>query len=220
MIERYRTQLTQHLYPAQKDRNWCRVSKIVCPWGWPTNTFYVWPAVQRIVDAMDLEFSSKLQVKEADVARMQQEIRDLSHQLDEGRKEWNESKKASTDQLTQAHTRIKHLEEMLGRLGVKELEIGSIRSTTRETQLEQQISKLQSDALTTTQRLSSVEQSYADLLVREMGCKRLIAACCNLPLDKVDEFIEPLTIAVENDPPDMDFARVIGFMEKLRQHQQ
>jgi chromosome segregation ATPase len=169
---------------------------------------------------MDLEFSSKIQVKEADVARMQQEIKDLSHQLDEGRKQWSESKKTSTDQLSQANNKIKHLEEMLGRLGVKELEIGSFRSTTREAQLEQQISKLQSDALTTTQRLSSIEQSYADLLVREMGCKRLIAACCNLPLDKVDEFIEPLTIAVENDPPDMDFARVIGFMEKLRQHQQ
>lgn len=51
---------------------------------------------------------------------------------------------------------------------------------------------------------------------KEMQCKRLIAACCNLPIDKIDELVEPLTLAIESDPPDLDLARVIGFMDKIR----
>ena len=51
---------------------------------------------------------------------------------------------------------------------------------------------------------------------KEMQCKRLIAACCNLPIDKIDDLVEPLTLAIESDPPDLDLARVIGFMDKIR----
>lgn len=93
----------------------------------------------------------------------------------------------------------------------------------REKQLEEKIRQLQSDlqiANIKTRKLEDMEQMYMKAVEKELGCKRLIAACCNLPMDKIDEFIEPLTLAIENDPPDMDFTRVIGFMEKLRRHQQ
>lgn len=56
----------------------------------------------------------------------------------------------------------------------------------------------------------------AETAEKEIQCKRLIAACCNLPMDKIDELVEPLTMAIESDPPDLDLARVIGFMEKIR----
>ncbi|CEJ04005.1 hypothetical protein RMCBS344292_17975 [Rhizopus microsporus] len=51
---------------------------------------------------------------------------------------------------------------------------------------------------------------------KEMQCKRLIAACCNLPIEKIDDLVEPLTLAIESDPPDLDLARVIGFMDKVK----
>lgn len=56
----------------------------------------------------------------------------------------------------------------------------------------------------------------AETAEKELQCKRLIAACCNLSIDKIDDLVEPLTLAIESDPPDLDLARVIGFMEKIR----
>lgn len=61
-----------------------------------------------------------------------------------------------------------------------------------------------------------IKESENMFYEKEMQCKRLIAACCNLPIDKIDELVEPLTLAIESDPPDLDLARVIGFMDKIR----
>lgn len=61
-----------------------------------------------------------------------------------------------------------------------------------------------------------IEKLQNDYTAKEMECKRLIAACCNLPIDKIDDLVEPLTLAIESDPPDLDLARVIGFMDKIR----
>ncbi|KAI8361774.1 ankyrin repeat-containing domain protein [Choanephora cucurbitarum] len=63
------------------------------------------------------------------------------------------------------------------------------------------------------QEIMEIEHQYTE---KEMQCKRLIAACCNLPIDKIDDLVEPLTLAIESDPPDLDLARVIGFMDKIR----
>ncbi|KAI8984788.1 hypothetical protein BDF20DRAFT_986628 [Mycotypha africana] len=61
-----------------------------------------------------------------------------------------------------------------------------------------------------------IQNLQHEYMERELQCKRLIAACCNLPLEKIDDLVEPLTLAIESDPPDLDLARVIGFMEKIR----
>lgn len=61
--------------------------------------------------------------------------------------------------------------------------------------------------------IKTLDNQYTE---KEMQCKRLIAACCNLPIEKIDELVEPLTLAIESDPPDLDLARVIGFMDKIR----
>lgn len=71
--------------------------------------------------------------------------------------------------------------------------------TTNDIELQQEIKKLEDQ-----------------FIEKEMQCKRLIAACCNLPIDKIDDLVEPLTLAIESDPPDLDLARVIGFMDKIR----
>lgn len=63
---------------------------------------------------------------------------------------------------------------------------------------------------------NEIEKLQNDYVAKEMECKRLIAACCNLPIDKIDDLVEPLTLAIESDPPDLDLARVIGFMDKIR----
>lgn len=63
---------------------------------------------------------------------------------------------------------------------------------------------------------AEVEEQRAQSAEKELQCKKLIAACCNLPIEKIDDLVEPLILAIESDPPDLDLARVIGFMEKIR----
>ncbi|KAI8088715.1 uncharacterized protein BX664DRAFT_331214 [Halteromyces radiatus] len=201
--------------------------------------------VQRIVEAMDNEFKNKLQTKEANMLRLQQEVRKLSRQLTDERKNTRELKRKNSEQLKRADAKIKQLESKLMKSGINDLEIGSNEGssgwisnildksattlagldnmTQREHQLEQHIQELKEQlkvANDKTQHMATLEQSYSKSLEKEQECKRLISACIHLPMDKIDDFIGPLTLAIENDPPDLDFARVIGFMEKLRQHQQ
>jgi hypothetical protein len=64
--------------------------------------------------------------------------------------------------------------------------------------------------------IREIERLQKNFTEKELQCKRLIAACCNLPMDKIDDLVEPLTLAIESDPPDLDLARVIGFMDKIR----
>lgn len=176
---------------------------------------------------MDTEFSKKLQYREAELIRMQSEIQDLSQQLEKERNEWNTTLKKNTQQLNEAHLRIKQLEEILNKTGLHHLENGInnndniINMPITPTHLiDNNNSSKSSSESDKTRKLEEMEQKYLKAVEKELGCKRLIAACCHLPIDTIDEFIEPLTLAIENDPPDMDFTRVIGFMEKLRQHQQ
>ena len=93
-------------------------------------------------------------------------------------------------------------------------------STSRTQQLEQQIRLLESRIASYTQNDQDLRTELQGLKAqsaeKELQCKRLIAACCNLPIEKIDDLVEPLTLAIESDPPDLDLARVIGFMEKIR----
>ncbi|CAO3638044.1 unnamed protein product [Cunninghamella echinulata] len=187
--------------------------------------------VQRFVDAMDTEFSKTLQYREAELTRMQLEIQELSQQLEKERNEWNTTLKKNTQQLNEAHLRIKQLEEMLNKTSLHHLENGTnnndiiINTPITSTHIidnnnNNNYNNKDSSESDKTRKLEEMEQKYLKAVEKELECKRLIAACCHLPIDTIDEFIEPLTLAIENDPPDMDFTRVIGFMEKLRQHQQ
>ncbi|OZJ04070.1 hypothetical protein BZG36_03402 [Bifiguratus adelaidae] len=91
---------------------------------------------------------------------------------------------------------------------------------TREQRLEKHVRSLQA-------RLSAFMKNEAELRAqittmrsqsteREMQCKRLIATCCNIPLEQVDDLIQPLMQAVESDGRDLDLSRVAGFMTKIR----
>lgn len=53
----------------------------------------------------------------------------------------------------------------------------------------------------------------------ELLCKKVIAICCNIPLDKVDEMLVPLTLAVESDGASLDLSRVAGFMSRVKQQE-
>ncbi|KAG0169258.1 transcriptional regulator swi6 [Apophysomyces sp. BC1034] len=90
----------------------------------------------------------------------------------------------------------------------------------REKKLEQQVRSLQARIEAYTRNDEDLRQETEILRLKsaekEMQCKRLIAACCNLAIEEVDLFIEPLAQAIESDPPDLELTRVIEFMERIR----
>ncbi|KAG0198909.1 transcriptional regulator swi6 [Mortierella sp. GBA30] len=53
----------------------------------------------------------------------------------------------------------------------------------------------------------------------ELQYKKVIAYCCKIPLDKVDDMVVPLTLAVESDGAGLDLSRVAGFMSRVKQQE-
>ncbi|KAI7864625.1 hypothetical protein BDF14DRAFT_1744803 [Spinellus fusiger] len=90
----------------------------------------------------------------------------------------------------------------------------------REHKLERQVRQLQQQVDTLTKNDAELKSQMQLLRSRpsekEIQCKRLIAACCNIPYEKIDAYLEPLLLVIESDPPDMDMSRVVGFMEKMK----
>ncbi|KAI0270965.1 transcription factor [Russula aff. rugulosa BPL654] len=63
------------------------------------------------------------------------------------------------------------------------------------------------------QRLESLRGASAE---REFQCKKIVALCTGVPIDKVEEMLEDLLVAVESETQVVDIGRVSGFMQKVR----
>ncbi|KII87360.1 hypothetical protein PLICRDRAFT_163429 [Plicaturopsis crispa FD-325 SS-3] len=64
-----------------------------------------------------------------------------------------------------------------------------------------------------TQRLKNLQGANAE---KEYQCKKIVALCTGIPVDKVEEMLENLVIAVESEAQIVDIGRVSGFMQKVR----
>lgn len=63
------------------------------------------------------------------------------------------------------------------------------------------------------QRLAKLQGASAE---KEFLCKKIVALCTNVPIDKVEDLLENLVIAVESESQVIDIGRVSGFMQKVR----
>ncbi|EGO22380.1 hypothetical protein SERLADRAFT_371837 [Serpula lacrymans var. lacrymans S7.9] len=63
-------------------------------------------------------------------------------------------------------------------------------------------------------RLKSLQGASAE---KEYQCKKIVALCTGVPIDKVEDMLENLVIAVESEAQVVDIGRVSGFMQKVRQ---
>ncbi|KXN87399.1 Start control protein cdc10 [Leucoagaricus sp. SymC.cos] len=62
-------------------------------------------------------------------------------------------------------------------------------------------------------RLTNLQGASAE---KEYQCKKIVALCTGIPIDKVEEMLENLVIAVESESQIVDIGRVSGFMQKVR----
>jgi molybdopterin converting factor small subunit len=50
----------------------------------------------------------------------------------------------------------------------------------------------------------------------ELSCKKIISACCNVPLQHVEELLQPLLEALESDDFNLDMTLITNFLAKIR----
>ncbi|KAJ7281491.1 transcription factor [Mycena rebaudengoi] len=62
-------------------------------------------------------------------------------------------------------------------------------------------------------RLKGLQGASAE---KEYQCKKIVALCTGIQIDKVEEMLENLVIAVESESQIVDIGRVSGFMQKVR----
>jgi len=62
-------------------------------------------------------------------------------------------------------------------------------------------------------RLKSLQGASAE---KEYQCKKIVALCTGIPVDKVEDMLENLVIAMESEAQVVDIVRVSGFMQKVR----
>ncbi|KAI9312158.1 hypothetical protein BX666DRAFT_1989319 [Dichotomocladium elegans] len=202
--------------------------------------------VQKIVDALDEEYGGQLVQRDQELAEIQTGIDEASKELEMTRKDLESrqaqsqrlveaqqkyrnlqtSLQAEWDRMdsTPANTstaldEIDDNEDIDAAFAVLSTTDGEEKPRTAE-QRKNHMRLLKARIAAYLQNdhdlRSEVMELRAQTAEKELQCKRLIAACCNLPIEKIDDLVEPLILAIESDPPDLDLARVIGFMEKIR----
>lgn len=163
------------------------------------------------MDSIDTEYIAQLRERDQALEKAQGQLRKATQQLQQLQ---------SKLQQKEVERRQQHAE-----LNIPPLSLLEQCNMTREQWLEEQMKLLQAQVATHAQTRQVLSQQITQLQNRtsqtEIQCKRLIAACCNLPIDKVDLLLDPLLAAVESDPPDESFQQVVGFMDgvKRKRHQ-
>jgi len=80
-------------------------------------------------------------------------------------------------------------------------------------QLQAKINNYAKSEMELKQELEDLQAKSSD---KEMQCKKLIAVCCGIPLDRVDDLLQPLIQAVECEQmANLDIGKVEGFMSAV-----
>ncbi|KAF9154423.1 transcriptional regulator swi6 [Linnemannia schmuckeri] len=94
-------------------------------------------------------------------------------------------------------------------------------TTTKEGELQEEILRLKARIHAYEQHSKELSNELVEIkdksLDKELQCRKVISICCSIPLEKVDEMLVPLTLAVESDGASLDLSRVAGFMSKVKQ---
>ncbi|KAI9251342.1 hypothetical protein BDA99DRAFT_521620 [Phascolomyces articulosus] len=203
--------------------------------------------VQKIVDAIDDDYHSQLRERDERLESMQVQLRTVMFELNEARQKLSTHQIKNGYQSAESNEFIRKLENTRdsnnNNVNPKRQRIEQQPSVTtayhhekeknedendlakkHERWLEERVQLLQvqveAHARIQHELNAQIEQLKRRSSEKEMQCKRLIAACCNMTIDEIDGLLEPLLASVESNPPDLDLPQVIQFMERLSQQEQ
>ena len=182
------------------------------------------------MDALDDDYHVQLRERDEQLERTQIQLRTVMFELNEARQKLitqqtqrQQGGGGFEDKLVESNDLVRKLEEALksnNKNKQKIIEQGEqgIHSG-RERWLEERVSLLQAQVEAHSQIRQELNQQIEQLkqhsTEKELQCKRLIAACCNMSIDDIDGILEPLLASVESNPPDLDLPQIIQFMERL-----
>lgn len=63
-----------------------------------------------------------------------------------------------------------------------------------------------------SERLKGLQGASAE---KEYMCRKIVSLCTGVPVDKVEDMLENLVVAVESENTVVDIGRVSGFMQKV-----
>ncbi|KAG0275631.1 transcriptional regulator swi6 [Linnemannia gamsii] len=162
------------------------------------------------------------------VAEAQQKIKNLSISLEEesqrtrSHKGYNSKLRPSSDDIDVLFN-VRKPSSSDGITTTGAAEGGEQDLKTRERLAEEDLIILRSRVYAYQKNDEELEMELAEAKSKtsanELLCKKVIAICCNIPLDKVDEMLVPLTLAVESDGASLDLSRVAGFMSRVKQQE-
>jgi DNA repair exonuclease SbcCD ATPase subunit len=147
-------------------------------------------------------------------SELQRQLAELSKELTAYRNEIGPLK-AENSQIPELKARISSLEKSL-----KEKNILPTPSSDRSLILEEELARLK----VALSQQKAVESRLCQELVslrasvgrHERSCKNIISVCCNVPLQNVEELIDPLMTALEADGFNLDVGLVSAFLARVR----
>jgi regulatory protein SWI6 len=154
------------------------------------------------------------------IEELKTQLNSMSREITKYRKEIDPLRKKN-EKIPELKSRIHALERQLSR---KELSqsIATVPNSgeSDQTQSNEEIARLRM-ALA---HQKTVESHLCQELVclrgsigsHELSCKKIIAACCNVSLQHIDELLQPLLEALESDDFNLDMRLISGFLSRIR----
>ncbi|KAI8369032.1 hypothetical protein BD560DRAFT_330373 [Blakeslea trispora] len=185
-------------------------------------------SIQNIIEKIEDDYQEQLKKKDLATFELRRELSMMKYELHEAQRRLEFP---VSMQLAEARKKISQLEAKLAEDELtndakpdQEGQEDDHEKSVKERKLEKKLKSLQHQLDTsnkTIKRLKhELETERKQAHEKEMEYRRLIAVSCGLPIERVDQLVQPLTLAVESDPPDFDMVKVIGFMENQRKQKQ
>ncbi|KAI8147783.1 hypothetical protein BJV82DRAFT_507259 [Fennellomyces sp. T-0311] len=174
--------------------------------------------VQKLMDEIDEDHASQLRERDQQLERTQTQLQTVMLELSEARRKLA-MQQTKGQKLAESYELMRKLEDALD-YNTNSQTDPDREPQARERWLEERVQILEAQAEAHGQIREELANQIEDLKAhsseKEMQCKRLIAACCNMSVDEIDEILELLLASVESNPPDLDLPQVIQYVERLR----
>ncbi|KAK9768201.1 transcriptional regulator swi6 [Basidiobolus ranarum] len=167
-------------------------------------------AVQNMATELDSVYATELRAKKRQLREMNQHIKVISKELSENRRVASESQ-SQANRLIEAQMKVSQLERTLKQ---KDEQLRKYITAAPNVQAHISLHSVTHGSPETEARiegsppLSPIEGKY----------KKLIAACCDVPVGKVDELLDPLLHTLEDSDSNskIDIDRLTRFMIAIR----
>lgn len=171
-------------------------------------------ALQKMIEKLEDDYKEQLKKKDIETFELKKDLSMVRYELREAQRRLE---LPMSMQLAEARKKIQSLEEKLKQKddsSIIEVKVDPPEASSSNSPSEKKLrAQLEASNKKIEKLQAELEKEKERAKEKEMEYRRLIAASCGLPIEKVDALVKPLTLVIESDPPDYDMTRVIGLMD-------